>query len=399
MEQPKNQEGRASGTWNLELGTHSKPQNDGKKPRAKPVEANESGRRGGFGKLEKIGGIAVLLVLVAGALAATGVFTSNDPPSGAAAENSQGGLLSRLNPFAPSPTPTPLALSREYLYAGDRLLAVEDAGATAAPPADLAVWRPSTGVWWVLGGPGSQQTAYGWGTNGDVPVPGDYDGDGKTDFSIFRPSTNQWWIMKSSDSAYYALTFGTAGDKPAPADYDGDGLTDAALFRPSDTNWYILRSSDGGLTVTQFGIASDTPAAADYDGDGKADVAVWRDQTKVFYSLDSSNGNLRTVTFSVNGAPVSSDFDGDGRADQAVRSGNQWHVFQSTTNTFWTPVPWEQAGDLPVQNDYDGDGRTDIAVWRNSTGTWYIRNSADNSTRTQQWGAAGDIPVPAYYRR
>jgi hypothetical protein len=85
---------------------------------------------------------------------------------------------SNWNPLValmPTPTPTPLPLSKEYVYAaGSRLLAVEDANARASPPYDLAVWRPSTGNWYVLGGTGSQQTSYGWGTSGDIPVPGDY---------------------------------------------------------------------------------------------------------------------------------------------------------------------------------------------------------------------------------
>ena len=48
---------------------------------------------------------------------------------------------STWNPLAaPLPTATP-QLSKEYIYAGQRLLTVEDANANAAPPADLAVWR------------------------------------------------------------------------------------------------------------------------------------------------------------------------------------------------------------------------------------------------------------------
>ena len=87
----------------------------------------------------------------------------------------------------PTPTPTP-QLAVEYIYAGSRLLAVEDANANAAPPADLAVWRPSDGGWWIMDSQGSLQVMQNWGTLGDDPVEGDYDGDGKTDFSVFIPS-------------------------------------------------------------------------------------------------------------------------------------------------------------------------------------------------------------------
>jgi hypothetical protein len=316
-------------------------------------------------------------------------------------------FLNKLNPFLPAalPVPTP-QLSKEYLFAGSRLLAVEDANANAAPPADLAVWRPSSGQWWVMGGTGSQQVNFTWGMTGDVPVPGDYDGDGKTDFSIFRPSSNTWWVMKSSDNTYYSNTFGASGDKVAQADYDGDGKTDVAIFRPDSAahlgTWYIQRTSDSGVQILQFGLDTDQPAPADYDGDGRADIGVWRSSTNAFYSVNSSNNQLQTPTFGQTGnTVVSGDYDGDGKADYAIYNGAtaNWAIRQSTNNQT-VSYQWGNANDKAVQNDYDGDGKVDIATWRNSNGNWYIRKSgANGALRQVQWGMAGDYPVPAYYRR
>ena len=42
----------------------------------------------------------------------------------------------------------------------------------------------------------SSLTSLHWGGGyapyNDVPVPGDYDGDGKTDIAVWRPSTGTW---------------------------------------------------------------------------------------------------------------------------------------------------------------------------------------------------------------
>lgn len=352
--------------------------------------------------------VAVVLLLVAGVAGATLKYMEEDARRQNAMKPRDRSLLSAINPYvtSPSPTPTP-QLSKEYIYAGSRLLAVEDANANAAPPADLAVWRPSTGFWWVLGGvEGSQQISFQWGTSGDVPVPGDFDGDGKTDFAIFRPSLGEWWIFKSSDSTYSPTNFGTSGDKPVVADYDGDGRTDVAVFRADAQAglgyWYVLRSSDAQVSSYQFGLNSDVPAPGDFDGDGKADIAVYRGSNTTFYTYRSSDLTVATTSFSTGGTPVPADYDGDGKANYAVRNGADW-IIMNAAGTSTTTTAWQQSGDTAVHNDYDGDGIVDIAVWRDSNGTWYIRQSSkigqQDELRQVQWGASDDIPVPAYYRR
>jgi hypothetical protein len=72
---------------------------------------------------------------------------------------------------------------------------------------DIAVWRPSTGVWYVLlsGTPGSY-TATQWGLETDLPTPGDYDGDGKTDIAVWRPSDGVWYGLPSNLPKLFWMT-------------------------------------------------------------------------------------------------------------------------------------------------------------------------------------------------
>jgi hypothetical protein len=57
---------------------------------------------------------------------------------------------------------------------------------------DFAVWRPSTGGWYVNGV--TSPSGVVWGVSTHIPVPGDYNGDGKTDFAVWRQSTGGWYV-------------------------------------------------------------------------------------------------------------------------------------------------------------------------------------------------------------
>ena len=262
--------------------------------------------------------------------------------------------------------------------------------------ADITVFRPSTGIWYVRNVVTGLYEFYQWGLNGDIPVAADYDGDGKTDSAVWRPSTGIWYIRNSRDGSLAFLQWGLTGDIPVPGDYDGDGKADAAVFRPSTGIWYVRDLATNTAAFYQWGLTGDIPVAADYDGDGKTDVAVWRPSTGIWYIRQSSNGGNAFLQWGLNGdIPVPGDYDGDGKADSAVFRPltGIWYVRDLVTNTALF-YQWGLNGDTPVPGDFDGDGKTDIAVFRPSTSIWYVRQSGNPAAPGfYQWGISGDIPI------
>ncbi|HEX8250776.1 MAG TPA: M36 family metallopeptidase [Pyrinomonadaceae bacterium] len=254
--------------------------------------------------------------------------------------------------------------------------------------ADVSVFRPSDGVWYL-----NQSTngfaAAQFGISTDRPAPEDYDGDGKTDFGVFRDGN---WYLLRSNTGFIAVQFGAAGDIPQPADFDGDGRAELAVFRRSNGSWYVLNMANTQSTGVQFGADGDKPVVADYDGDGKADYAVYRPADGVWYLLRSQAG-FTGVQFGIAAdKPVVGDYDGDGKADQAVYRNGIWYLLRSTQG--FTAVQFGIATDLPAPADYDGDGKTDPAVYRDNT--WYLLQSTGGFAG-QQFGALGDKPVPNAY--
>jgi hypothetical protein len=282
--------------------------------------------------------------------------------------------------------------------------------------ADLVVFRPATGHWFVRqshsGYSYNDYLDLGWGLWDDVPIAADFDGDGQTDVVIYRPATGMWYVRGSATgynaAAATSYQWGQPGDVPLAGDFDGDGRADLAVYRPTTATWYIRFSSSGYSYATaaayQWGTPpGDIPLVADVDGDGRADLVIYRPTDGTWYFRTSSSGYTSFIQYQwgLSGdLPVAADFDGDGRMDLAVYrpSNGTWYVrFSSSGYSYanWVAYQWGLPGDEPVVADLDGDGRADLVVWRPVDGTWYVRYSADsysyNTWQAFQWGLLGDL--------
>lgn len=267
---------------------------------------------------------------------------------------------------------------------------------------DLAVYYPATGTWYIHPIYTSSVTyAESWGFDEAVPVPGDYDGDGKADLAVYQRETGNWYIKSLGGPVLaWATNWGWTDAIQVPGDYDGDGKMDLAVYHRDTGNWYIRTLAGQVLAwATNWGWADADPVPGDYDGDGKTDLAVYHRATGNWY-IKSLNGPV--IAWAMNWGwrwawPVPADYDGDGKTDLAVyqRETGNWYIRSLNGPVLAFGTNWGFKEATPEVGDYDGDGKADLAVYHRQTGRWYVRtlNNPKVLAWGWQWGWNQTVPV------
>jgi hypothetical protein len=229
---------------------------------------------------------------------------------------------------------------------------------------DIAVWRPgsaTTASFYILNSNGFTARVEAFGQTGDDPtVVGDYNNDGKADLAVYRAGAaagqaSFWYYRTVANGAVNVVQWGSSGDAPAPGDYDGNGSNDFCIQRNAGAQaaFWLALNGPGTTSVTFFGTPTDLVTPGDYDGDGKTDFAVGRavSGSYVWFWRPSGGGGDQQVAFGNSATDVVTpgDYNGDGKTDQGVwRNGVFWtrDVVSGAVSTFQLGA----SGDFPVAN-------------------------------------------------
>lgn len=92
-------------------------------------------------------------------------------------------------------------------------------------------------------------------------------GSSAVDYVRFRPTTGNWEIKDGATGATSDFTLGTSSSQLVPGDYDGDGKTDAAVYAAGV--WTIRQSTTGTTVTASHGSSGDKPVGGDCDGDDR----------------------------------------------------------------------------------------------------------------------------------
>jgi serine/threonine protein kinase len=232
---------------------------------------------------------------------------------------------------------------------------------------------------------------------------------------LFREG--EWLLDYTHDGiSDQTIHFGGKGDVPLTGDFDGDGFPELALLHRDGSEaqlelWIRFQKEQEAerIQVRKLGVASGQVVIGDYNGDRKCDVA-WVEFSETrgiqVWHVDTDGDDVwdLSIDFGLkDDVPVLGDWNGDGKDELGVirlnnpaNGLNGWLLNREKAQIAMAEIPYGLPGDLPLAADWNGDGKTDIGVFRMTLGVGQFLLDLDfdpASERYVRFGMQGDVPV------
>lgn len=227
----------------------------------------------------------------------------------------------------------------------------------------IGVYNPATGTAFLRNTnlSGIADAAFAYGLPGDIPITGDWDGDGVDTIGVFRPSQARFFLRNTNTPGFadIAFNYGASGDLPVVGDWTGKGFDSVGVFR--NGIFFLRDSNTSGFAdrAISFGQVTDLPVTGDWNGDGKTSIGVFRDGT--FLLRNNNTPGLPDASFTFGQAgdrPVAGDWTGKGFDSVGVFRNGMFLLRNS--NTSGTPdltIPFGSATDRPAVGNWNGEFR------------------------------------------
>jgi len=222
-----------------------------------------------------------------------------------------------------------------------------------------------------------------------------------TNIGVYRPDTTEFLGsggrpgFRDDPHGGFAFRYGDPGDVPVVGDWDGNGSQTPGVFRAG--TWHLRNTLGSGASddTPAYGRAADRPLVGDWDGDGVQTIGVQRGNAFLLSNHNRSPATAYAFTF---GSPgdhaVVGDWDDDGVETIGVYRAGTWHLRNANrAGPADIVVAYGADGDVPVVGDWDSDGRVGIGTVRD--GIWSLSNSVTSPEEDIRatWGTATDVPL------
>ena len=253
----------------------------------------------------------------------------------------------------------------------------------------------------------------------EKPIYGDWNGDGKIKVGVYNNGTwlldyngNGVWDGPTVDKAIFWST-GQSTDVPVLGDWNGDGKTKIGIY--NNGTWILDYNGNGvweGPAVDKTiywstGQAGEVPVVGDWNGDGKTKIGVHVNGTWIL----EYNGNFawdgtgidKLIFFGGAGySPMVGDWNGSGWTKVGAYHVNGTWALDFNGNFTWDGTAIDRLtffggpGWVPVVGDWSGSGSTKIGAY--TGGQWALDYNGNFGwdvppDRLFSFGAPGQTPI------
>ena len=172
------------------------------------------------------------------------------------------------------------------------------------------------------------------------------------------------------------ILFGDYGDVPVTGDWTGDGITKIGVFRPKDAATQLSTFYLQDITPPlAFATPTDWPIIGDWHGDGRDDIGIYR--IGEFHLYSRNTGQSTQVALGLDGdMPLTGDWNKDGKVKLVflgalIQQINFILILALLAAKQNMDHEFGDQGDIPIVGDWNAGGSDKIGVFRPSNGIFY----------------------------